>query len=212
MKFNILFNFSSCPAGTLDISYPYGFTIGRHDGIVDRYLQATNHDKFNIFYKLNLSLKIFNMSVQKFELYQFSAVDIFLELLKRRICYYTKKVQQSENRTAIMGPNEKFSFRMIRSKLRKREESSGVHRSNVVHPEGVLQATVVGGAAAEPTQDLGKTSPLEDIFIAPVSNRTSSTYSESYQSTDTTQSLPMFLYSTNSRNSLNSGNDQVSSI
>lgn len=161
------------------------------------------------------------MSVQRIELYQFSAVDIFLKLLKRRIGYYTKKVQQSEiSDEAMIGPNEKFSLRLIRSKLRKREENTGIHRSNVVHPEGVLQATIVGNATtpAPGAPDFGqdKMSPLEDIFIAPVSNRKSFTNSNSDNSlsgysSESTQ-LPMFLYSTGtSKNSLNSSsNDQVS--
>ncbi|EEB13086.1 hypothetical protein Phum_PHUM221600 [Pediculus humanus corporis] len=177
------------------------------------------------------------MSVQRFELYQFSAVEIFLKLLKRRIGYYTKKVQQSETCDQMIGPNEKFSLRLIRSKLRKREENSGVHRSNVVHPEGVLQATIVGGNGSPPSpspttittptrgveytggSDNGKISPLEDIFIAPISNRKSVTSCHSENSyanysTDSTQ-LPMFLYSTgNSRNSINNtaSNDQVRHI
>jgi len=149
------------------------------------------------------------MSVQRSELYHFSAVDIFLELLKRRICYYTKKVQQSDGCDNMIGANEKFSLRLIRSKLRKREESSGVLRTNVVHPEGVLQATVV-----ETSSEVTKPS-LEDVFVtSPVSNRTSLTQSEcslsaSSQSSDSSY-LPMFLYSTgNSRNSLNSSDQNM---
>lgn len=155
------------------------------------------------------------MSVQRSEMYHFSAVDVFLELLKRRICYYTKKVQQSDG--CDMSVNEKFSLRLIRSKLRKREESSGVHRTNVVHPEGVLQANVnvavVSGT--EMSTDLRKLSILEDIFITPTSNRTSMTCSHSgtslsSYSLESSYSQPMFLYSTgNSRDSLNC-NDQVS--
>lgn len=151
------------------------------------------------------------MSVQRSELYHFSAVDVFLELLKRRICYYTKKVQQSDGCDNIIGTDEKFSLRLIRSKLRKREENSGIHRTNVVHPEGVLQATVVSDTLQ---QDLCKSSHAEDLFIAPISTRTSFASVESdntfaVHSADAAQ-LPMFLYSTgNSRNSLNSSNDQV---
>lgn len=195
-----------------------GFTIGRHEEIGIRCKAKTNHDKLKTVDRYQVSLKVVDMSVQRFELYQFSAVEIFLKLLKRRIGYYTKKVQQSDQGNAMIGPNEKFSFRLIRSKLRKREESSGIHRTNVVHPEGVLQATIVGNAPATVTagteNEVTKGSPLEDIFIAPVSNRKSfnswnSDNSLSGYSSETTQ-LPMFLYSTaNSRNSLNS-NDQVS--
>ncbi|KAL0280860.1 UNVERIFIED_CONTAM: hypothetical protein PYX00_002025 [Menopon gallinae] len=96
------------------------------------------------------------------------------------------------------------------SKLRKREENSGVHRTNVVHPEGVLQATVVSDVLQ---QDLCKSSHAEDLFIAPISTRASFASVESdntfaVHSADAAQ-LPMFLYSTgNSRNSLNSSNDQ----
>lgn len=155
------------------------------------------------------------MSVQRSELYSFSAVDVFLELLKRRICYYTKKVQQGDGCDNMTASNDKFSLRLIRSKLRKREESSGVHRTNVVHPEGVLQAlqATVINTGPEPQQDTNKSSPLEEIFITPVSNRSSLTCSVSGSSLSSYESSvsvePMFLYSTgNSRNSLNS-NDQV---
>lgn len=157
------------------------------------------------------------MSLQRSELYHFSAVDVFFELLKRRIGYYTKKVQVQSEPECELVSNGRSSVRVIRSKLRKREESSGV-RSSGGHPEGlqgVLQAPV-----PDPKPCLSQAPPsLESIFISPASDTplpvspsdTSLSSCTSTESTlDSTYSVPMFLYSTaNSRNSLNSS-DQVS--
>ena len=168
--------------------------------------EITNHDRFIILDIVGPSLKKINMSVQRSELYHFSAVDVFLELLKRRICYYTKKVGQSDacDINMIGGNNEKFSLRLIRSKLRKREESSGASRTNVVHPEGVLQATVI-----ETSSDSPKTHRLEDVFVTSPASGSESSLSTSTASSDSSY-LPMFLYSTaESRNSLYSDDHQV---
>lgn len=149
------------------------------------------------------------MSLQRAELYHFSAVDVFFELLKRRICYYTKKAQVDNQPECELVTNGRSSMRVIRSKLRKREESSGVTRSTAVHPEGVLQAPVVDPKMPHPPPS------LESIFISSAPDAGSIPFSPSDTSLsscastestlDSTYSVPMFLYSTgNSRNSLNS--------
>lgn len=149
------------------------------------------------------------MSLQRAELYHFSAVDVFFELLKRRICYYTKKVQVENQTECELVTNGRSSMRVIRSKLRKRDESSGVNRSTNVHPEGVLQAPVGDPKLPHPPPS------LESIFISSAPDAGSIPFSPSDTSLsscastestlDSTYSVPMFLYSTgNSRNSLNS--------